>query len=64
MPEHALRRPLSSPKQGSLHGCQLAALNGLSPEARCAIKARRIAALGPPVNILVKVRLPALGSAR
>lgn len=39
----------------SFHGCQLASLNGLAPEARCAIKARQVAALGPPVNLLVKV---------
>ena len=41
--------------QGGLHGCRMAALNGLGPEPRCAIKARRIAQLGPPTDLLVKV---------
>lgn len=47
--------PAHPPLQASLHGSQLAALNGLTAEARCAIKARQIAALGPPINLLVKV---------
>lgn len=41
--------------QGSFQGARLAALNALSADARCAIKARHVAALGPPVNLLVKV---------
>ncbi len=52
-----LSHPVPPPtKQESFYGCQLAALNGLAVEARCAIKARQVAALGPPVNLLVKVR--------
>lgn len=47
---------LPSSKQESFYGCQLASLNGLAVEARCAIKARQVVALGPPVNLLVKVR--------
>lgn len=57
LPNRTSPRPVPPPpKQESFYGCQLAALNGLALEARCAIKARQAAALGPPVNLLVKVR--------
>ncbi|PSC70464.1 Methionine gamma-lyase isoform A [Micractinium conductrix] len=39
----------------SLHGRRQAAVNGLSAEACCAIKARQVAALGPPLSLLLKV---------
>ena len=40
----------------SFHGRQLAALNALGPEERCAVKAREVQQLGPPLDLLVKVR--------
>lgn len=51
---HVAAAAIPSCPQGSFQGARLAALNALSAEARCCIKARHIASLGPPLNLLVK----------
>lgn len=47
--------------QASFHGLQLAALNALGAEARCAIKACEVARMGPPLDLLVKVGVAWVG---